>query len=165
MSADAIVCPAHKHLIRGRGLSAQIYGRAGEQLVEECSKLEECDVGESRLTNAYNLPFRFIIHTVTPQWSGGDHWGMATLKQLRWCYESVQELALSRGIGSVMFPALGAGTNRFPHSIAAHQGLDSLTSYADRFHRLTVCLHTESHRHDWLDVADRFYPHLLHSAD
>ncbi len=160
-AAEALVCPAHKHLVRGRALSAQIYDRAGSGLVEECAGVDECAVGEARLTKAYDLPFDYILHTVTPQWSSGDQWGTTAVGQLRACYRSVLELALAQQIATLVFPALGAGTNRFPHSIAAHLALDELNGYGDRFDCLTVCLHRRHYHREWLNVAQRFYPRLL----
>lgn len=157
IGADALVCPAHKHLIRGRGLSAQIYDRAGETLVSECSQLPECAVGEARITSAPNLPVQYLLHTVTPQWSSGDQWGARGLEQLRQCYESVLELARQRGLKRLLFPALGAGTNRFPHELAAHQGLEALHRARNDFSLITVCLHSRAALADWHRVNTRFY--------
>lgn len=158
MDLDAIVCPAHKHLIRGRGLSAQIYDKAGEALVKACAALQAPGIGEAVITKAYNMPAKYIIHTVTPQWSSGDQWGVMAIGQLRQCYESVIRVALDNHIASLAFPALGAGTNRFPHAIASHQALDVLTQYADQVERLVVCLPGESVRQTWLETLEKFYP-------
>ncbi|WP_444928935.1 macro domain-containing protein [Microbulbifer sp. SSSA002] len=157
MRGDALVCPAHKHLIRGRGLSAQIYARCGTQLTPQCSSQRACLVGEARLTSACDLPVDYLLHTVTPQWSSGDQWGCQAIVQLRRCYESVLELAKQRGCKTVLFPALGAGTNRFPHEIAAHQGLTVLRKYASDFECLTVCLHSPTALGQWQKVEQRFY--------
>jgi O-acetyl-ADP-ribose deacetylase (regulator of RNase III) len=146
---DAIVCPAHKHLIRGRGLSAQIFDRAGEPLEAECTKLPSCAVGEARLTLAHNLPARYIIHTVTPQWSSGDQWGVQALVLLRCCYQSALELALDQGLESIAFPALGAGTNRVPQCLSARIGLEVLEGHKREFRRLLVCLNNVSNQHEW----------------
>lgn len=157
MSADALVCPAHKHLLRGRGLSAQIYDRGGEALAAACAQQPECAVGEARLTRAYGLPVKYLLHTVTPQWSSGDQWGAHGLVQLRRCYQSVLALARQKGLRSLLFPALGAGTNRFPHSIAAHQALEVLTAEAEDFAGVTVCLHTPAALGEWQRVQRRFF--------
>lgn len=157
IEADALVCPAHKHLIRGRGLSAQIYDRAGEALVSECSQLPECAVGEARITSAPNLAVQYLLHTVTPQWSSGDQWGVRGLVLLRQCYESALELARQRDLKRLLFPALGAGTNRFPHEMAAHQGLEVLHGARGEFPLITVCLHSEAALADWRRVDARFY--------
>ncbi|AOS96203.1 O-acetyl-ADP-ribose deacetylase [Microbulbifer aggregans] len=155
--AGALVCPAHKHLIRGRGLSAQIFDRGGEALEAACAGQLECAVGEARLTRAYGLPVTYLIHTVTPQWSSGDQWGARALAQLGQCYESVLDLAASKGIRTVLFPALGAGTNRFPHSIASHRALEVLVPRGQDFEQLTVCLHTPAALAEWRRVERQFY--------
>ncbi|MEZ5524436.1 MAG: macro domain-containing protein [Pseudomonadales bacterium] len=154
---DAIVCPAHKHLIRGQGLSARIFDLAGDPLVEECRLLDGCKVGEARLTNAYNLPANKLIHTVTPQWSGGDQWVAKTLELLTQCYESVIKLARENHIRSLGFPALGAGTNKIPHPLAAHQGLAVLEKQAQHFDRLVVCLRSQEALNAWLEAQQKFY--------
>ncbi len=157
IEADALVCPAHKHLIRGRGLSAQVYDRAGEALVSECSQLPECAVGEACITGAPNLPVRYLLHTVTPQWSSGDQWGARGLEQLRQCYESALALARQHGLPRLLFPALGAGTNRFPHELAAHQGLEVLHDAVRDFALITVCLRTDPALGAWRAVDQRFF--------
>lgn len=157
LRGDALVCPAHKHLIRGRGLSAQIYDRGGEALVAACAQQPECAVGEARITRAYGLPVQYLLHTVTPQWSSGDQWGAQALVQLRRCYESALALARQKGLKTLLFPALGAGTNRFPHSIAAHQALEVLHGQGEGFDKLTVCLHTPAALGEWRRVEGRFF--------
>ena len=157
IEADALVCPAHKHLIRGRGLSAQVYDRAGAALVSECSQLPDCPVGEARITSAPNMATHYLLHTVTPQWSSGDQWGTIALSQLRQCYQSVLALARERNLRRLLFPALGAGTNRFPHEIAAHQALDVLRASLQDFAWLTVCLHSPAALTEWRNVDARFF--------
>jgi len=157
LDADGLVCPAHKHLIRGRGLSAQIYDRAGEALISECLLQEECAVGEARITSAPNLAPHYLLHTVTPQWSSGDQWGVQGLAQLRQCYQSVLALAKDRGLQRLLFPALGAGTNRFPHEIAAHQGLEVLRGAVADFALITVCLRSSAALAEWNRVDARFF--------
>ncbi|SHF25584.1 O-acetyl-ADP-ribose deacetylase (regulator of RNase III), contains Macro domain [Microbulbifer donghaiensis] len=157
LRADALVCPAHKHLIRGRGLSAQVYDRGGAALAAACEQQPECAVGEARLTRAYSLPVKYLLHTVTPQWSSGDQWGAQALVELRRCYESVLSLALQNRLKTLLFPALGAGTNRFPHEIAAHQALEVLLEHVGEFDKLTVCLHTPTALAEWRRVGKRFF--------
>jgi len=157
IKADAIVCPAHKHLIRGAGVSAQIYDIAGDSLINECNQLDDCAIGDAVITKAYNLPAKFIIHTVTPMWTGGDQWGAIALQQLRQCYESVIKLAREKGIHTICFPALGAGSNKIPQPMAAHQALDVLEKYADSFDKITVSLFTEADKNIWLETQEQFY--------
>ncbi|WKD50274.1 macro domain-containing protein [Microbulbifer spongiae] len=157
LHGDALVCPAHKHLICGRGLSAQIYARGGVELVTQCQLQPECAVGEARLTRAYQLGVNYLLHTVTPQWSSGDQWGAQALQQLRHCYENVLALAEQNGLKYLLFPALGAGTNRFPHAIAAHQALAVLTACSGQFEQITICLHTPAALGEWQEVKQQFF--------
>ncbi|WP_346838098.1 macro domain-containing protein [Microbulbifer sp. SAOS-129_SWC] len=157
LRARALVCPAHKHLVRGRGLSAQIFDRGGTALVAACAQQTECGPGEARATRAYGLPVTYLLHTVTPQWSSGDQWGAQALVQLRQCYESVLDLARQKGLESLLFPALGAGTNRFPHTIAAHQALEVLQRRATEFEQIRVCLHTRAALAEWRRVQRQFF--------
>ncbi|NRB39215.1 MAG: macro domain-containing protein [Pseudomonadales bacterium] len=157
MKADAIVCPAHKHLIPGRGLSEQIHAQAGSQLNDECQLFSQCKVGDAVVTHAYNLPADYIIHTVTPQWSSGDVGGTSDLQLLSRCYQSVIEQALKSGFQSLIFPALGAGTNRFPQTLASHQALDVLEKNKHLFEHIVVCLHSEASKNIWQQTQQTFY--------
>lgn len=157
MPLDGIVCPAHKHLIRGQGVSAQLFDLAGKELAEECARSADCKVGEARLTGAYGLPAKHLIHTVTPQWSGGDQWVAETLSLLSQCYENVIQVALINNIRSLAFPALGAGSNKVPHPLAAHQALEILHKYADQFDRLVVCLHSDEALQAWQETNRKFF--------
>ncbi len=149
LEIQAIVCPAHKHLIKGKGLSAQIFEAAGQEMVAACNALPDCPVGEARITSGFALPAEFVIHTVTPQWTGGDQWGGADLRLLRQCYESVFELALEKGISEIAVPALGAGTNRAPQIMAAKIGLEVIHEFANRFSKVLVCLHSLQAHEFW----------------
>ena len=144
LEIEAIVCPAHKHLVRGTGVSAAVFDQAGPALVLACSELGECAIGEARITEGFGLPARYIFHTVTPQWSGGDLWGASTLDQLTACYQHVLALAANHNVQALAFPALGAGSNKIPHSLAAHLALKELGRRADYFRRLVVCLFDQS---------------------
>jgi O-acetyl-ADP-ribose deacetylase len=157
LKADVIVCPAHHNLISGRGLSAQIHAKAGPELDEECRKLAKSHAGDVQLTQAYQLPQRYIAHAVTPQWSSGDYWAVVALQQLKQCYQQACELALSVDARSIAFPALGTGCNRVPHSVSAHIGLEILMLYKDRFDTITVCLQSEAIKSAWQQI-EHDYP-------
>lgn len=148
-SVDAIVCPAHKFLSRGQGLSGQVFDKAGEELVLRCQELSDCSVGEARITSGYKLPAKYILHTVTPMWTGGDQWGGIELKQLRDCYKSVLTLALKHQIKTLAIPALGAGSNKTPHPLSAHIGLEEILPYIKQFESVTICLHSEAALECW----------------
>ncbi|EGH00130.1 putative phosphatase [gamma proteobacterium IMCC2047] len=81
-----------------------------------------------------------------------------TLKLLSQCYESVMNLAEQQKIRSIAFPALGAGTNKIPHPLAAHQALEILQEYTERFDRLVICLNSDESLKSWLDTQRKFFP-------
>lgn len=155
LNVEAIVFPAHKHLIRGRGLSAQIFDMIGKPMVDTCRQLGECPIGEARITEGFNLSVNYIIHTVTPQWSGGDQWGGIVLKQLRLCYESSLKIASENGVKCLAFASLGTGGNKIPREIASHLALDVLHHHGDGFEKIVVCLRSESSKHIWQEAEKK----------
>jgi O-acetyl-ADP-ribose deacetylase (regulator of RNase III) len=164
LDIEAIVCPAHRHLIRGCGVSAAVFDRASPALVLACSELSKCAIGEARITESFGLPAKYIVHTVTPQWSGGDFWGASTLDQLASCYQQVLALAANHNIRELAFPALGAGSNRMPHELAAKVGLNELSRRADYFERLVVCLYDQSTYRLWQHVWNDLRTNVSHAV-
>ncbi|WP_020407332.1 macro domain-containing protein [Hahella ganghwensis] len=158
LEVDAIVCPAHKYLSKGRGLSAVIHEKAGPELDRVCETLgSDCTAGNAVITPGFNLPCKFIIHSVTPLWTGGDQWGGSTLSVLGDCFRNAVRLAEENNVNTIAFPALGAGTNRTPHSIVAHEALEILIPATERFQRLIVCLHNPVELEEWNKVYQKFY--------
>lgn len=163
LDIEAIVCPAHRHLIRGCGVSAAVFDKASPALVLACSELSKCAIGEARVTQGFGLPAKYILHTVTPQWSGGDFWGASTLDQLASCYQQVLALAANHNIRELAFPALGAGSNKMPHELAATVALNELDRRAHYFERLVVCLYDQSTYRIWQRVQVELRSKLSHA--
>ncbi len=163
MNIEAIVFPAHKHLIRGRGLSGQIYDLVGEQLVEFCQQLDKCPIGEARITPGFSLPAKYLIHTVTPLWSGGDQWGSIVLQQLRQCYENSIKVALENDIKDLAFASLGSGHNKIPHDLSSRVGMDVLLKYKKNFQRLVICSNSITSNNNWLKAQQN--AHQTHAIN
>lgn len=126
LAVDAIVNAAKSSLLGGGGVDGAIHRVAGPQLLDECRTLGSCPTGEARLTLAYHLPSRFVIHTVGPVWKGGD-FGEAEL--LADCYRSVLSLARKHRLRSLAFPSIGTGAFGFPLERACRIALQEVRGF------------------------------------
>lgn len=126
MAVDAIVDPTN-HALRGDGgLDEAIHRAAGPGLEAACAALGGCRTGEAKVTEGFDLPCKYIIHTVGPVWRGGL---FGEKRQLTACYQSALALAKAHGCASVAFPLISAATNGYPRAKALRVAVDAIAGF------------------------------------
>ena len=129
MKVDAIVNATDCTLSGSGGADRCIHQAAGPRLRAACDALGGCEVGQARLTEAYELPCRYIIHTVGPHWLDGTH---GESEQLAACYHNALELGQAHGCETVAFPLIASGVNGYPKELALQTAVESIRAFLEQ---------------------------------
>ncbi|MBL7110448.1 MAG: O-acetyl-ADP-ribose deacetylase [Bacteroidales bacterium] len=128
LEVDAIVNAANKSLMGGGGVDGAIHSEAGPGLTEECRSLNGCGTGEAKITSGYNLPAKFVIHTVGPIWTGG---GQNEEEQLAGCYLNSLRIASNIKLKTIAFPNISTGAYGYPKELAATIAISQVKRYLE----------------------------------
>ncbi|WP_085991560.1 O-acetyl-ADP-ribose deacetylase [Oceanobacillus senegalensis] len=132
-STEAIVNAANGTLMGGGGVDGAIHQAAGSDLVEECKKIRKEDLdgnylrtGKAVITSGYELPAKFVIHTVGPIWDGNN---LVAKERLRHSYQNSLQLAKENGITSISFPSVSTGVYRYPVQLASVVAMKAILDF------------------------------------
>jgi O-acetyl-ADP-ribose deacetylase (regulator of RNase III) len=131
IEVDAVVNAAHDDLTGGGGVDGAIHKAAGQKLLGECLNLYGCPQGDARITGAYDMPSKYVIHTVGPVWKqhGEEEFKKMDLKR---CYTSCLNMANLQGLKSIAFPCISTGAYCYPKDVAAECAVDAIKEFFNR---------------------------------
>jgi len=157
LEVDAIVNAANKSLLGGGGVDGAIHRAAGPKLLQETRTLGGAQTGEAKITAAYNLPAKHVIHTVGPVWHGGKNNEDGLLAD---CYRNSLRVAVESGCKTVAFPAISTGVYSFPLERATDIALAEIKAFLEKdgaIDKVTCCCFGKRDFDTYIDTARRVF--------
>lgn len=151
-NVDVIVNAANQSLLGGGGVDGAIHRAAGPELLEECKTLGSCPTGEAKITKGYNLPAKYVIHTVGPVWSEGSK---NEEEKLVNCYRNSFKLVEEYDIKTIAFPSISTGAYRFPIEKASKIALNEIRSFLtknDTIEKVLVVCFDENTYNKYMEI-------------
>lgn len=160
LEIDAIVNAANNSLLGGGGVDGAIHRSAGPMLKKECASLKGCETGQAKITCAYGLPAKYVIHTVGPIAQGRVE--ETEKKALRSCYKNSLQAATDNGARSVAFPCISTGIYGYPPEQAVHEALATVREFLDEHHekmdRVIFCVFLPTDKDLYLNNLPLYFP-------
>ncbi|QDS71061.1 hypothetical protein FKW77_008692 [Venturia effusa] len=162
LHVDSIVNAANSSLLGGGGVDGAIHRAAGDGLYDECKTLDGCETGDAKITNAYELPCKKVIHAVGPIYSISKRENRHE-QLLRGCYRKSLELAEENGLQSIAFSALSTGIYGYPSDEAAHAAISEVRNFLDEgraqtLQKIVFCNFLQKDENAYFEALPKFFP-------